>query len=359
MSEPSARRRSRKPPSAMKTLADVATLAGVSTASVSRALNNEYGVSADMKRRVETAIRTLGWVPNGAAKALASQRTRIVGVLLPNLEFPKFGIVVEGLQLYLSARGYTLLIGCTEQKEASAMDQALKMVERGVECLVLVGLSQPPGLFPYLAERNIPSVITYTAAAPGVSQTPGSRIIGFDNKVAMEHVVEHLLSLGHRNFGCITIDSSVHNDRMIQRVEGAREALARQGIAIRPQHMIELPDSYIRSGRVGLSRMLESPDWPTAIVCTNDYFALGALFEALDRGIKVPEEMSIVGFDDIETGAHIHPGLTTVSVPNKEMGEAVAKYIVSLLEGETIEEPPPLDATLLIRESSGPAPVRA
>ncbi len=350
------RRRARKPASPTKTLADVAELAGVSTASVSRALNDGYGVSAEMKQRVERAVEALGWVPNGAAKALASQRTRIVGVLLPTLEFPKFGTVVEGLQRYLSSRGYTLLIACTEQGEDSAMKQALKMVEGGVECLVLVGLTQPPALLPYLSERNIPTVITYTAGSEETGATPGLRVIGFDNKSAMEQVVDHLLELGHRDFGCITISRDDHNDRMNQRVDGIRDALARQGIAIRPQHMIELPESLIQSGRVGLSKMLEAPDWPTAVICSNDYYALGALFEANDRGISIPGQMSIVGFDDLETGMHIRPSLTTVSTPNREMGLAVARYIVSLLEGEAIEEPPPLEASIIVRESSGPVP---
>jgi LacI family transcriptional regulator len=350
------KRRRRKASSASSTLADVAKLAGVSTASVSRALNGAARVSPDLKLRVEGAVKTLGWVPNGAAKALASQRSRTVGILLPRISHPAFGEVAEGLQLYLAQHGYTLLIGCTHYMDGSATEQALKMVERGIECVVLVGLSQPPTLLPYLRDRRIPSVITFTSARAVDHEPEGAKIIGFDNRLAMLQVVDHLLSLGHRRFGCITVSREATNDRMVHRVDGVREALAREGLAIRPQHLVEMPRSTIECGREALVKILDSENAPTAIVCTNDFFALGALFEARSRGVGVPNRLSITGFDDLEVSAYVEPGLTTVRIPTTRMGLEVGRYVVDRLEGKAPSEPPELSAELVVRGSSGGAP---
>lgn len=350
------RRRNRRTSSASSTLADVAKLAGVSSASVSRALNGADGVSPDMKARVENAIKTLGWVPNGAAKALASQRSRTVGILLPILSHPNFGQVVEGLQQYLADHGFTLLIGCTHYKDGSAMSQALKMVERGIECVVLVGLSQPPDMLPYLRDRRIPTVITFTSAGADGAVPDGTRVIGFDNRLAMYDVVNHLLALGHRSFGCITVERGEQNDRLVHRVDGVKEALAREGIAIRPKHLLEMPKSTIDYGRQALARIIEAGEAPSAVICTNDFFALGALFEARARNIAVPEQLSITGFDDLEIGSNVEPPLTSVRVPTTQMGKEVARYIVDLLEGNAPSEPPALAAHLVIRQSTGRAP---
>ena len=342
---------------ARPTLADVADLAGVSTASVSRVLNKGEFVSETLRLRVESAVRTLGWIPNAAAKALASRRTRTVGALIPNLGHPNFGRVIQALQHKLDEHSYTLFLACTEQKLASTRDQALKMVEQGVECLVMIGLTQPPDLFPFLKDQGIPSVITYTSGVGTKTDFSATRIIGFDNRLSMSKVVRHLLDFGHRSFGCITITAVEHNDRMMQRVDGAREALAVEGLAIRPQHLIEVPSSSIACGREGLRRILEATPWPTAVICTNDYFAAGALFEADSQGIHVPQQISIVGFDDLELSAHLHPPLTTVTVPDEEMGNEIGKFIVAYLEGEEVEELALLfPAELVVRASAGPPP---
>ena len=339
------------------TLADVADLAGVSTASVSRVLNNGEFVSDTLRRRVESAVRTLEWIPNAAAKALASRRTRTVGALIPNLGHPNFGRVIQALQHKLDEHGYTLFLACTEQKLASTREQALKMVEQGVECLVMIGLTQPPDLFPLLRERKIPSVITYTSGVGTKTDFSATRIIGFDNRSTMSKVIRHLLDFGHRSFGCITITADEHNDRMMQRVDGVREALASEGLAIRPHHLVEVPQSTITCGREGLRRILGTDHWPTAIICTNDYFAAGAVFEADSQGILVPQQLSIVGFDDLELSAHLRPPLTTVKVPDREMGGEIGKFIIAHLEGGEVEDSPLLfDAELIVRASAGPAP---
>lgn len=337
-------------------LSDVARLAGVSSASVSRVSNLDTSVSTDVKMKVERAMAELNWVPNGAAKALASNRTRVVGALVPNLGHPNFGRIIQALQHRLSERGYSLFIGCTEKKIAGAHDQAIKMIERGIECLVLVGLTQPLGLGAVLTQRKIPIVVTYTGTVDVKSDTAATKVIGFDSTATMSALVGHLVKLGHRRFGAITISAQKIEDRMMRRIDGIVHALATEGLAIRPQHMIRFPEAGIGAGGEGFRRLFESDLPPTAIICTNDYFAIGALLEAEARGVSVPRQLSIAGFDDLEMASHVKPALTTVRFPDIEMGDEVGKYVVSLLEKEQPAEVPMLDAELVIRDSTGPAP---
>jgi LacI family transcriptional regulator len=343
------RRRSRKSSATGVTLADVATLARVSTASVSRALNFPDTVSPEIRLRVDAAVQQLRWIPNGAAKALASTRSGTIGALIPSLWHQNFANVVESLQTRLADAGYTLLLGCSGFSVDRELQQAKKIIERGVECLVLIGEAHPPELFAALKERNIPYLITYTTGTD-----PDNLCVGFDNYAAFGQIVSHLLHLGHRNFGMIA-QSALGNDRIEQRIAAAKDMLAVEGIAIRPQHNVQVDHWTINDGRRALAKILESKSRPTAIMCTNDYLAAGAIFEARAQGVKVPEELSISGFDDIELAENTDPGLTTVHVPDSEMGAIGAEYVIALLRGKLPPRPTPLKAELVIRNSTGPA----
>ena len=145
------------------------------------------------------------------------------------------------------------------------------------------------------------------------------------------------------------------NDRIQQRVEGVQDALARRGIAIRPQHLVRVDSRHIASGRDGMRKILaDGQSRPTALVCTNDYIATGAMIEARQLDLMIPRDLSIVGFDDTDMSAHLDPPLTTIRVPSRRMGEEIARYIISYLETGAAECPPPLDAELIIRGSAAP-----
>ncbi|HEY6434035.1 MAG TPA: LacI family DNA-binding transcriptional regulator, partial [Acetobacteraceae bacterium] len=158
-----ARRRTRRPGSTAARLQDVARHAGVSTASVSRALNTPDLVSAELRDRISRAALELKWVPNGVAKALASLRTRIVGVMIPTLSHQNFAMLIEALQHDLGKANYTLILCCIDVSEHLRLNQARKLIEQGVECLVLVGEAQPAGIFDLLESQCVPYVITYTS----------------------------------------------------------------------------------------------------------------------------------------------------------------------------------------------------
>lgn len=330
-------------------LEDVARQAGVSTASVSRALNTPNLVSQVLRDRITQAAQELKWVPNGVAKALASLRTRTVGVMIPTLSHQNFAILIEALQQDLAAAHYTLILCCTNVADEIRVQQARKLVERGVECLVLVGEAHPGALFDLLRSQNVPYVITYTSG-----RDQRHTCIGFDNYAASTRLTEHLLQLGHRNFGMIAHDRE-ENDRIQLRIVAVQDTLARSGLAIRPQHFVRVNSRHIASGREGMRQILADDTLrPTALVCTNDYIATGAMIEAKKLGLAIPGDLSIVGFDDTDMSAHLDPPLTTARIPSRRMGVEIAKYIIGYLEDGTAECPPPLEAELIIRNSTAP-----
>ncbi|HTI82631.1 MAG TPA: substrate-binding domain-containing protein [Acetobacteraceae bacterium] len=345
------RRRPRRSANATVRLEDVARLAGVSTASVSRALNAPDLVSTVLRERILHAAQELKWVPNGAAKALASLRTRTVGVMIPTLSHQNFATLIEALQHDLAAAHYTLILCCMDATAELRLQQARTLVERGVECLVLVGEAHPDTLFELLRSQSVPYVITYTKA-----QDPRHTCIGFDNYDASTRLTEHLLELGHRAFAMVAHESDA-NDRIQQRIAAVQDALARSGIAIRPQHFVRVNSRHIASGREGMRKILIGDSLrPTALICTNDYIATGAMIEAKGLGLEIPRDLSIVGFDDTDMAAHLDPPLTTVRVPSRRMGEEIARYIIAYLERGAAVVPPPIEAELIIRGSTaGPA----
>ncbi|KAA0970158.1 LacI family DNA-binding transcriptional regulator [Aureimonas fodinaquatilis] len=340
------RRRTRRSTSSRVKLEDVARTAEVSSATVSRVLNAPDTVSETTKDRVHAAIKDLGWIPHGAAKALATLRTRTVGALIPTLGHQAIAAMLETLQRTLGEQGYTLLLGRPDEYADRTLAQAEKMIQQGVECMILMGEDHPDALFELLDKRGIFTVITYTSGHYG-----RPNCIGFDNFGEMAKLTHHLLDLGHRDFAIIT-RPFVGNDRIRQRIEGINAVLADAGLAVRPKHFIPVRDWTIGSGRMGMRQLLAEPTHPTAVMCANDYLAAGALIEARTSGYKVPEDFSITGFDNVDLAEHMDPPLTTIQVPAREIGQAVGEFVVRYLELGELSVPHRLEAALIIRGST-------
>lgn len=348
------RRRVRKQSPSSSKLADVARVAGVSTATASRAINAPAKVNEETRERVFEAIRSLNWIPHGAAKALASLRTRTVGALIPTLGHQTIMSMIETIQQDLGDAGYTLILGKPEPQAERTLRQASKMVEHGVECLILMGEEQPKLLTEFLRSRKVFHVIAYTSGRHGAQNC-----IGFDNFLEMSRLTEYLLGLGHRDFAIIT-RAYEGNDRIRQRVEAVKATLAKVGLAVRPQHEITVEQYLIGAGREGMQRLLACEGVrPTAVVCANDYLAAGAVIEAKAAGLRVPEDISVTGFDDLELAAQFDPPLTTVRVPAIAIGKAIAGFIIGRLEGEDVPLPPRFSADLVIRSTTAAAPRRS
>jgi LacI family transcriptional regulator len=330
-------------------LRDVAAQAGCSTASVSRVLNAPISVKASIRARVLGAMKELGYMPNGAARALRSQRSHTMGILIPTLNHAIYARLVEALQKKLSERGYSLLVATFEYDLENEVEQAHLLLEHGSEGIVLIGQLHDPALHELLERSQIPSVNTYAFAAS--SSRP---CVGFDNRQAMAQITQFLIGLGHRAFSVISAITA-GNDRAAERVAGVRETLERHGLALPGHAVYERPYS-IANGREGLRYLASLSPPPTAIICGNDILAMGALIESRTLEIHVPERLSIAGFDNLEFAPYLDPPLTTMEVPAAEMGERAAEFLLARIAEKPVAELIYLEPRLIVRQSTGPAP---
>jgi LacI family transcriptional regulator len=328
-------------------LADVARMARVSTATVSRALTQPDKVKAATAARIRQAVESLGYVAHGAARALASRRTRTVGAVIPTLDHAIFANTTHALQKTLDEAGYTLLLACHEfDAEAEArMTQAF--IERGVDGLVLLGTSHRPAVFRMIETHQVPYVLTWALDASGTHPC-----VGFDNRAAAIRMTRYLLELGHREFAMIS-GITEGNERAGERLEGVREALAAAGLVLRPERVVEKPYT-LPAGREGLREVLRASPRATAVVCGNDVLAIGALAECQAAGFAVPQQVSVTGFDDLEMAAVVAPGLTTVHFPTAELGSHAAQNLLARLAGRAAPGRTELPVELVVRGSAAP-----
>jgi len=330
-------------------LLDVALRAACSTATVSRALNEPERVKPAVRERVLIAVRELGYLPNSAARALRSQRSRIMGIVIPTLNHAIYARLVDALQHKLAIGGYSLLVDTFEYDLSREYEQARVLIERGVEGIVLVGDIHRPELYQLLTHIRLPYVNTWVYQAD--SPHP---CVGFDNRLASAAMTEFLLDLGHREFGVISAVTA-GNDRASERVAGVREALERRGLRLSPTAVYERPYSIV-SGREGLRYLRALDPAPSAIICGNDVLAMGALAESRSLGIRIPEEISIVGFDNLEFAAHLDPPLTTMDVPAAEMGERAADLLLGRIDSQPALASVQVEPRLIVRGTSGRGP---
>ena len=330
-------------------LSDVANLARVSTATVSRALTCPNKVKPATAARIRQAVEALGYVAHGAARALASRRTHTIGAIIPTLDNSIFANTVHALQKTLDEAGYTLLIASHEFDAEVEARVTQALVERGVDGLVLLGATHHPSVLRMLDTHEIPYVLTWALDASGRHPC-----VGFDNRAAANRIASHLLDLGHRDFGMIS-GVTAGNERASERLEGVRRALAVHGVAFAPGCVVEKPYT-LSAGREGLRELLRAVPRPTAVICGNDVLAIGALAECQARGLNVPRELSITGFDDLEMSAVVAPALTTVHFPTAELGSYAAQHLLARLAGKPFELRTELPVELVVRASTA-APV--
>ncbi len=327
---------------------DVARLAGCAPATVSRVLNNPAKVSQDKRERVERAMQELGYVRNHAARALRSQRSNMVGVLIPTLDYALYARMVGAASAALSDAGVSTLIATYNYDLDAEVHEARQLLERGAEALMLVGDNHRAGLHAMLDQFSVPCVCTYISNPRGSHPT-----VGFDNATAAAKLAQHIVHLGHKRIGVIS-GLTKDNDRTTERLEGIRAELQKHAIDL-PAAMIAESRYSIQDGRKACALLLSRNDpRPTAIICGNDILAFGAVAECEARGLSVPEDISVVGFDNLEFSTHATPSLTTIDVPAEEMGESAAHFILGKLGGETVSLHNPVEVELILRSSSAP-----
>ncbi len=332
-------------------LGDVARHAGVSTATVSRVLNNPEKVAAKSRMAVNASIELLGYIPDGAARALASRHSRIIGAIVPTLDNALFAAGIQSLQRRLRQHDYTLIVASHEYDLAEEFNEVKMLLRQGVDALLLVGSQHDPALLQLLAEKGVPYVNCW-AWDPDSSQT----FIGFDNRKAARTIAEYVLDLGHVDLAVIA-GRTANNDRARDRVLGIRDAIEARKLQLAPERIIERSYS-VKQGREAMRRLLQIDRLPTAVLCGNDILAMGAVAECQSSGIRIPDEISIAGFDDLDMSSQIKPALTTIHVPSVEMGENAAEYLVAQIRQEPLELPVEMGTRLMVRETTAKPPIR-
>lgn len=329
------------------TIRDIAERTGISPATVSRVLNHPSIVRPALRERVQKAVAETGYLPHGVARSLASARTRTMGAVVPTVDSALFARVVDGLQHAIHAAGHQLLLSSSGYDLAREAAEVRALVERGVDALMLVGLSHDPTVYDLLQARGVPYVTTcsWTAAMA----EPG---IGWDNVESAMRVARYLLDIGHRRLAVIA-GPTRDNDRAAGRRAGFLRALAERGIPPGDCPVVEMPYT-IPDARNAMSALLRRTPRPTAVLCGNDILAFGALQECLWAGVRVPEDVSITGFDDIDMAAHCHPSITTLRVPAFDVGAKAGELLLAALRTGSCPPAIRIELELVVRATTAP-----
>lgn len=325
-------------------IADVARDAGVSAATVSRALSQPELLSAETLARVRQSALRLGYRPDAAARTLASGRSMTIGAVVPTLDNAIFSRALQSMQATLAARGYQLLVSSHDYSAAAEAEAVKMLVARGVDGLMLVGAERAPETEALLADTQVPVVLTWRGMA-------GHAAVVVDNERAGELAARHLVELGHRRIAVMT-GSHAFNDRQRARQHGARTFLAAAGLPVPDWLAIQVPTT-LAGGRSGCASLLALAHPPTAIIGGIDLIAIGCMVEAQARGLAVPDQLSVVGIDDLDMSAHLSPPLTTVHVPTARIGATAAETICGLIEGKPVDAAIEIPVDLVVRRSSG------
>ena len=331
------------------TIADVAAAAGVSTATVSRCLNLPDMVQKETRQRVEDAVKQLGYTPNFGARALVAKRTNTIGAVIPTMENAIFARGLQAFQETLNERGVTLLVASSQYQPELEQDQVRTLIARGVDGFLLIGYQRGSEIYDELSRRGISAIIAW-AYDP---QSPAPAV-GFDNREAMKKLTMEVIGRGHRELAVISAKTRL-NDRARERVEGVRDAMRLAGLADADLKVVETTYA-IDAGGYAFSELMQQSPRPTAVLCGNDVLAAGAMREAKRMGLRIPDDVSVTGFDDIELATLLEPPLTTVHVPHREMGRRAALSLLEMIRSGEPTASIQLETDLKIRSSLGPAP---
>lgn len=337
------RRRSASKPDRMDIHA-VARLAHVSIATVSRTINHIPTVNPKLTKRVWEAIRELNYFPNTQARALVSGRSRMLGLIVSEITNPFFPELIQGFEDVAVENGYEILIGSTNY-EADRMQRCIRrMVERNAEGVAVMtfGIEQP--LLDQLADRNVPLV--FVDLAPN---RPGMSVLKVDYHNGIRQGVQHLAALGHRRIAFVSGPQRLHSAQ--SRLAAFKKALGECGIPVDETLMIE-GDHTMEGGLASAQKLMATKDLPTAIMCSNDMLAIGVLHQLSRSGLRVPDDVSIIGFDDIHMAAMMIPPLTSIQMSRTDIASAAVSALRGHLEGSPKREYK-IDTRLVVRESTG------
>ena len=338
----------------MTTIKDVAARAGVSFTTVSHVLNSTRQVSEPSRQRVERAVVELGYVPSALARALKTSETHVLGVLVPNITNPFFAELTRGIEDTARAAGYSVFLCNCDDEPTRQLGYVQSLLARRVDGLLLANSAAEASTVAGALQRTpVPTVVVDRAVA-GLD----ADLVRLDHTGGARLAAEHLLQLGHRHIACLAGPLAFEVSRA--RVAGWREALAVAGIEPEPGWLVEGPYSPAQGCAATRHLLSEYPE-VTAICAGNDLLGIGALRAAAERGVAVPQQLSVIGFDGIELGGFVHPGLTTVGQDIRSIGERAAAVLIERIRRGAARHHGPVRELvvmpeLILRESTGPVP---
>jgi LacI family transcriptional regulator, repressor for deo operon, udp, cdd, tsx, nupC, and nupG len=326
------------------TIRDVAAKLGMSVATVSRALSRPELLRQETRERVLAAVEALGYRPNLLARGLRRGRTHAILAIVPNLS-PFFLEILAGIEEVAREAGFAVLLGNSggdPKREEACFEQVANMRADGV--ILLTGSAPPPYAH---GARPLPPLVAVLERLAGHAVP----LIRSDHRIGALAATRHLIELGHRRIAHIT--GSRHVPSTTQRLQGYRQALEAAQLPFAAD-LVQPGNFTMPAGAAGMDALLALASPPTAVLCGNDEMAFGAVQCLHRHGLSVPEDVSIVGFDDLNMAAFYNPPLTTVHIPRHDIGRRAAAELIELLGGRTVTQEAVLPTRLIIRESTAP-----
>ena len=331
------------------TIFDVADRAGVSYATVSRVVNGQPSVRESTRQRVQAAMLELGYVAHVTARALARGRTQAIGLLAQEIDNPFFSVVIKGIDHEISAAGYDLLLCTTHNRREKEAEYVARLSHGMVDGLLIVLPHELPAYVSQLRVEDFPFVLI-----DHDSEAPGCNIINAANRPGTREGIAYLIGLGHRRIACITGRPDVGATQ--QRLAGYRDALEAAGIPLDDSLVVE-GDFLEPRGHEAALQLLSIPDRPTAIFASSDAAAFGVMSAAHDVGLRVPDDLSVLGFDDVVEASYPSSALSTVRQPLREMGHVAVRRLMSLIaQPAQAPERIVMGTELVVRRTTAPPP---
>ena len=337
----------RRPMDEKLTMAEIAALAGVSKPTVSKVMNGQPGVAAATRERVERVIAEWGYVRNGAARALSVGRVGAMNLVMSEVDSPYFVEIIRGVEETLERAALSMVLTTTHEEERRHRRWMARVIEHGTDGVILVLPDEHAAYVEELRRHGIPFAVVDDRG----ESLPDVPSVGATNFAGGFAATEYLLSLGHRR---IAVIGGPSYKCTTARLAGYRAALQEAGVPVDP--LLVRPGSFqAKAGYAAANALLDVPEPPTAIFAGNDLQAMGVYRALYERGLRVPDDMSVVGFDDVPLVGLLTPALTTVRQPVREMGALATKMLLRIVAGETLESlRVELATSLMVRESCAP-----
>lgn len=336
------------------TIKDLARAAGVSHTTVSRALHDHPAISIQTTARIKNLASSMGYVPNATARGLKTHRTRALGVIVSNIDDPFWSEVMHGVDDVLHPNGYSFFVAATHRDKQREKEVVTMMVQRGVDGVILLAPQFSSDQANMLHSYGLPMAIVNNEGA-GQYQY----LIYNDDAYGINLITKHLIDLGHQQIAYLgnTLGGSTNNER----VSGFQKTMQAAGLKVKEDFIHLTKGGTPEGGFAGAQYLLSLPKVPTAIICYNDFMAVGVYRALAQSGYRVPEDMSVTGFDDITIAAYLIPPLTTLHQFKYDLGMGAAKMMLEILEKgpHTTIEPPiskkvSLKGQLTLRKSTAP-----